>query len=324
MEISLALGGGGIKGLAHIGVLAALEKEGFKVRAIAGTSIGGLIGAVYAAGYSPDEILKIAESLNRGRMYHRLPQDGPSLLGLGGVYDALVDVLGQSLFSDLKIPFACTAVDIRTAQEVYLNNGPVLDAVLATIAIPGVFPPRVRGEAELVDGGVLDPVPVNLARRMNPRLPVVAVALNPERSEWHRIPQFNFIPPHALPIPSPILEGFTRLRVGQALRIFLHAMDISSRMLTEMRLESDRPEVVIRPDVHHYGLLDDVIAADLVEAGYQAGMRAAAQIHKALSWSSKLQRELHVLYQRARSSTAPGSGNSSPPPPAASLPDLPK
>ena len=297
MEISLALGGGGIKGAAHIGVLECLEKAGFKIRAIAGTSIGGLIGAVYAAGFSPKEITAIIESLDPHRIYARHAGDGPSLLGYTGLAEALVEMLGESQFSDLRIPFACTAVDIRTTQEVYLNEGSVVEAVLATIAIPGVFPPKVRGEAELVDGGILDPVPVNLARCINPRLPVVAVALNPAREEWHRIPQFNIIPAASLPIPSPLVEGFARLRVGQAIRIFLHSMDVTARMLTEMKLEVDKPEVIIRPEVHGYGFLDLVEPKALVEAGYQAAEEAIPRIRKSLSWTNTV---LRVLREPAR------------------------
>jgi NTE family protein len=300
MDIALALGGGGIKGLAHIGVLESLESAGLRVRAIAGTSVGGLIGAVYAAGYRPREILEIVESLNPARMYARLAGDGPSLLGYAGLAEALVETLGESTFEELRIPFACTAVDTRTSQEVYLNDGRVIDAVLATIAIPGIFPPKIRGDAELVDGGVLDPVPVNLARCMNPRLPVIAVALNPEQSQWRKIPQFNIVPTPNLPIPSPLLEGFARLRIGQAMRIFLHSMDITSRMLTELRLEVDRPEVIVRPDVHQYGMLDQVVPGELVRAGREAAALAVPDIRRSLSWSNTILRVLRSPSERRK------------------------
>ncbi len=292
MDICLALGGGGIKGVAHIGVLDCLEKAGFKIRAIAGSSAGGLAGAVYAAGYSPQEILAILESINKSRMYARQPADGPSLLGYAGLAEALVEVLGESTFTDLKIPFACTAVDLRTCQEVYLNDGCVVDAVLATIAIPGVFPPKIRGAAELIDGAVLDPVPVRLARSIAPRLPVIAVVLNPPEEVWHDDPQFNSIPPMPLPIPAPIVEGFARMRIGQSLRIFLHSIDITARMLTELRLKADQPDVIIRPDVAQYGMLDMVDPKKLVEAGYQAAEHTIPKVRKALSWP---ERTLRIL-----------------------------
>lgn len=298
MEISLALGGGGIKGIAHIGVIDCLEKAGYKIRAVAGTSAGGLVGAVYAAGYRPGEILSLLQNMNSHKLYARGPNDGPSLLGYTGLAQIMIDVLGESNFSDLVIPFACTAVDTHTAQEIYINEGRVIDGALATMAFPGIFPPKIRGDAELVDGGVLDPVPVNLARCMNPQLPVVAVVLNPDRDGWKSIPKFNFVAPPSLPIPAPLITGFSRMRIGQAISIFLHSMDISSRMLTELRLEVDKPEVIIRPDVHRYGLLDEVAPNVLYEAGYLAAEKAIPSIQRSLSWTNQMGRRIHVAGQK--------------------------
>jgi NTE family protein len=313
MEICLALGGGGIKGIAHIGVLDCLIKEGFKIQAVAGTSVGGLVGAVYAAGYQPDEILELIVGLNQSRLYTRNPKDGPSLLGYTGVAEALIKLLGESNFSDLKIPFACTAVDLLTCQEVYLNEGLVVDALLATIAVPGIFPSKIRGEAELIDGGVLDPVPVNLSRCLAPARPVVAVALNPEREKWHQLPQFNIAPPVSFPIPPPIIEGIARMRIAQAFRIFLQSMDISARSLTELRLEADHPEVIIRPDVHEYGLLDAVNPKELVKAGYQAAEKAIPEIKRSTSWPNTLARFLRQPKWRPQNGAGriPDSGSNS-------------
>jgi NTE family protein len=298
MDICLALGGGGIKGVAHIGVLECLEKAGFRIRAIAGTSAGGLAGAIYAAGYSPMEILTILESLNKSRLYTRQSTDGPSLLGYTGLANALTEILGECQFSDLKIPFACTAVDMRTSREIYLDEGCVLDAVLATIAIPGIFPPKKRGDAELIDGAVLNPVPVNLARQMAPRLPIVAVALNLPQEQWHQIPEFNLTPPMPFSIPSPLVEGFAHMRIGQSIRIFLHSIDITALMLTELRLKVDRPDVIIRPAVSQYGILDVIVPKELVQAGYQAAEQALPQIYNALSWIEGMRRTLRTLTNR--------------------------
>lgn len=283
MDIVLALGGGGMKGLAHLGVIDYLEQSGFKIRAVAGTSIGGVIGSVYASGLTPSQILSLVENMNPGKLYTRRPEDGPSILGYGGLAELLLSVLDDKQFSDLCIPFACTAVDIRTSREVYLRQGRVLDAALATMAIPGVFPPKFRGEMELIDGGMLDPVPVNLARLLAPDLPVVAVVLNPERKDWDRLPFFS-MPSIQLPIPSPIIEGFARLRIGQAFQIFAQSLDISMRMLTELRLEVDKPDVIIRPDVHQYGILDTVIPKAVYDTGLAAASEAMSTLRKSLAW----------------------------------------
>jgi len=307
MEISLALGGGGIKGIAHIGVLECLIKAGFKIGAIAGTSAGGMVGAVYAAGYRPDQILAAIDNLKQDRIYARGPNDGPSLLGYTGLAEVLTDLLGETNFSDLKIPFACTAVDLKTSQEVYLGRGCVMDAILATIAVPGIFPPKISSDLELIDGGILDPVPVNLARRMAPHLPVVAVVLTPERDKWDQVKQFPVVPPVPLPIPTPLIEGISRMRIARAFHIFIQAMDVTARMMTELQLEVDKPEVIIRPEVHQYALLDVALPRELVDYGYQAAERAVPEIRRTLSWSNTLLRKFRQagIFQKSASADGP-------------------
>lgn len=311
MEIILALGGGGIKGVAHIGLLDCLDQAGIKVRAIAGSSIGGLIGAVYAAGYSPKEITAILESLNPNRFYTRLPGDGPSLLGYTGLAEALVEMLGNTEFGDLKIPFACSAVNIRNRQEIILAEGRVVDAVLATIAVPGIFPPKIRGEEELIDGAILNPVPVGLARSLNPGLPVVAVVLNPEQSKWHVTQFASFAPINSLHIPSPLVESFSRLRLAKAVRIFLQATDISAMMLTELRLEKERPDLVIRPDVHAYAMLDTVLPRELIKIGYAAAERSLPEIHHLNSWTNRFMRKIRYPGRAFEIGTPQTIGNTS-------------
>ena len=127
MEISLALGGGGSKGFAHLGVLRCLEKEGFKIRAVAGTSAGGIVSTLYAAGYSPDELLDRFKEFDQTRLYGRQPGDGPSLLGVAGINHLLADLLGERTFDDLRIPCAVTAVDLRLEKEVVLKRGRVVE-----------------------------------------------------------------------------------------------------------------------------------------------------------------------------------------------------
>lgn len=104
MDITLALGGGGAKGNSHIGVLRRLEKEGFQIRAVAGTSFGGIVAVMYAAGYDPDEIEDIFAEVDQSRLYGRSSQEKPALLGLAGVRKWLDEVLPGRAFADLKIP----------------------------------------------------------------------------------------------------------------------------------------------------------------------------------------------------------------------------
>src|SRR5215510_13567034 len=177
MDITLALGGGGSKGNAHIGVIRRLEKKGFRIKAITGTSFGGLVAVFYALGYSPDEIEEMFASRDQTQLYGHISNDGSSLLGLAGTTAFLEEVIGNRTFDDLKLPCILTATDLNSGKEVFLSQGSLVEAILSTIAMPGVFPARRVDGVELVDGGTLDPVPVVAARSLAPKLPVVAVVL---------------------------------------------------------------------------------------------------------------------------------------------------
>jgi NTE family protein len=308
MDISLALGGGGVKGFAHIGVLRVLEQEGFRIRAVAGTSAGGMIGALYAAGYGSDETVERLGGMERGRLYSRLPGDGPALLGMAGVAETLADMLGERTFEDLSIPLAVTAVDLEKGLPVALCRGRLLDAVLATSAVPGVFPPRELDGRLLVDGGVLDPVPVALARSLAPGMPVVAVVLSPsmgwegeqeacEDGGQHRpAGEPGFLPgmPRLLSA-LPIYRIAGRLRLAQAFNIFLRSIDVAGILLTDLRLEIEKPEVVVRPSVHSIGLLDQVNVSELSHLGEVAMLDALPVLRRAMSWPARLARRVSRL-----------------------------
>jgi NTE family protein len=286
MDISIALGGGGSRGFAHVGVLRRLQQEGYHVRAVAGTSAGGIIAAVLAAGYSPDEMEAYFGRIDQSKLFGRSTKEDPSLLGLAGATRVLEDLLGKRTFADLSIPCALTAVDINSASEVILQEGNVLDSVLATIALPGILPPRETMGHQLVDGAVLNPVPVSVARLLAPNLPVVAVILNtPSKTGmiFHPIQ----LP---VPVPTPIVKRLVRTRIAQAFTIFLHSVDIGSRMLAELRLREDNPEVILRPDVGDVGLLDSVNIHQVIWKGEQAVDAMLPELKRATSWTNQFRR----------------------------------
>jgi NTE family protein len=200
----------------------------------------------------------------------------------------LTEFLGDRRFEDLQTPFACTAVDLNTSEEIILAHGNVVEAILATIAIPGIFPPRQIDHYLLVDGAVLDPVPVALARWLSPSSTVIAVCLSPAPETWAQLPDPHFLP--ANPIPRPILETFGRLRISQSVQIFYKSFDTTGRMLSELRMQIDKPDAIIRPDVGKYGILDNVNTRELVAAGEAAAESALPEIRQAVSWANQLTR----------------------------------
>lgn len=278
-DITLALGGGGSKGYAHLGVIRALVDLGFNIRGVAGTSAGGMAGAIYAAGYSPEIVLEAISSISQDNLYGF--GRGPALLNPSGVHQVLERFLGETEFSDLQIPCALTAVDLKEMKEITIQEGKVLDAVKATIAIPGVFPPVELDQYQLVDGMVLNPVPVGIARSLAPRLPVVAVSLSPEPERWKTDLPWDLKP------ANPLLRPISRLRIAKAFDIYLRSMDMTLHMLGEIRLEMEKPAVVLRPDVSHIGSLDRVDVNQVALLGDQAvqeGLPALKKIRKRSRW----------------------------------------
>ncbi len=284
MDIALALGGGGAKGNAHLGVIRRLEKEGFQIKAIAGTSFGGIVAAYYALGYSPDQIEAMFASLDQTQLYGHAPNDGPSLMGVAGVTHFLEETLGNRTFEDLKIPCALTAVDLKSGNEVILSKGCLKDAILATIALPGIFPARQIDGLELVDGGTLDPVPVAPARKLAPRLPVVAVVLN--------VPMGT--PPQSwnIPLPrnwsGPILSHLlSRMSYSSVWDVFSRSLDITSRAVTQYRLEVDHPDVIIRPNVMDIDTLDVVDVHGVAKRGEQAVEQVLPDLKNLFTWRNR-------------------------------------
>ena len=268
-EVAVALGGGGARGLAHIGVLAELERAGYRVGALAGTSIGGVIASFYAAGQSPAEIGVWAEGA-WGRELFRLRPSSGGLLSIDRIRELLETALAERTFDDVRCPLALTAVDLHTGSEIVLTQGRLVDAVLATIALPGIFPPREQGETRLVDGGVIDPVPVGPVRSLHGG-PVVAVVLSarpgspPGPSAFDMIPAFGVI---------------SHWRIGQALQVVGRSMEIASRLFAELRLQMDRPEVVVRPELDQIGILDTPEPGPVIEVGRQAMSRQLDELSR--------------------------------------------
>lgn len=289
MDISLALGGGGVRGVAHIGVLRTLEAHHFNIKAIAGTSAGGMVGAVYAAGFSTEEMADIIKNFDPFRSFGRHSDDAPSLLGLGEISEKLSVMLADRTFDELEIPFAATAVSLYTGQEIILNQGKVLDAVLATIAVPGIFPSQKIGGRVLIDGGVLDPVPVQVARWLRPDLPVVAVMLHKPPAD-HPVDEVAF--PIHIPGPTSIIEQINKLRPVQALKIFSQSFEVASKHLTDLTMQLYKPEVTIAPPVGHIGLLQSIDVEEMIQAGIAAAEETLTQIEAEANWMKKLQRQV--------------------------------
>jgi NTE family protein len=296
-NITLALGGGGTKGFAHIGVIKQLEKYGYKLSAIAGTSAGGIVGSLYAVGYSTAEIESFARSLNYTKLFTLNIDDSPSLLGLGGLYSSLKKYLGEKTFDDVNIPFAVTAVDSKTGSEYIINSGKIIDAVKATTAIPGIFPAYIHNDKNLVDGAVLNPVPVNIARWLRDDVPVLAISLSAPPDKWPSLPKYEV--PSFVPVPQFVVHQFNQMRLGRALESFIQSLELMMNMIAWLRLNEDKPDVLIIPSVYKYTMIDDVDIDEMIELGEISIKEKFEEISHAYSISRRVGRWV-------RASKAPG------------------
>jgi len=187
--VGLALGSGAARGLAHIGVLEVLEKEGIPVDMIAGTSMGALIGAVYAQGKNANQIKDLAMELGPKR-FSLLADPGLPKTGLvqgRKIKTVLKSLFGDIVFGDLRIPFACVATDIETGEEVVIKQGLVREGVRASGSIPILLTAVKRQGRYLVDGALVNPVPTSVLREMGADF-IIAVSVAPSISgELHQV-----------------------------------------------------------------------------------------------------------------------------------------
>ena len=184
LKIGLALGSGSARGLAHVGVIMALEAYNIPIDIISGTSIGSVIGGLYASGATVKQLEEVALSIKKSKTLFMIDPVVPRSGLISG--DRIEKMLNQfalkdKTFDDLKIPFAAVATDIESGAEVILNQGKVIDAVRASISIPGIFTPVKYQDYYLVDGGVVDPVPVDVVKMMGADI-IIAVSLAKIRS----------------------------------------------------------------------------------------------------------------------------------------------
>lgn len=278
--IGLALGSGSARGWAHVGVIRALEQAGIRPDLVCGTSIGALVGAAYAGG-----VLERLEQWVLGLGFRDVVGFMDVSLSSGLLRgERLMDFFRRNYtdhpLEELAIPFAAVATSLRTGAEVWLRHGSTLDAVRASIALPGLFAPALREGSVLVDGGLVNPVPVSLARAMGADV-VIAVDLGSdilgyhprahppveapagEVGEWIRKLQGNL---EAL-IPAPTPDG---PRMPSMLDVLTTSINIMQVRISRSRMAGEPPDLIVAPRLAHFGLLDFHRAKEAIEEGKRA------------------------------------------------------
>lgn len=284
--IALALGGGAARGWAHIGVLRALDEAEVPVGMIAGTSIGALVGGCYLAG-KLDELEEFARSLTRRRLLGLLDLNfgGNGLLG-GMRLDARMREHMEGLtFKDLPAPFVCVATEIMTGHEIWLHSGSLITAMRASYALPGVFEPVVSNGRTLVDGALVNPVPVSVCRAYEQRL-VIAVNLHYDlfgraAVVKHAATAADNDDAEAAETP-PANEKPARLGITG---VMVEAFNVIQDRISRARLAGDPPDLSLFPALSQVGLTEFHRAAEAIELGYAETMHRMADIKRLQSVS---------------------------------------
>ena len=296
--IGLALGSGIARGFAHIGVLKALNRYGIKPSIIAGTSMGAVVGGCYLAN-KLDELEDWALSLNRRRIFKYLDFKvrSPGLIGGRKLAAILDEHFGNMLIEDQKLPFVAIATDIVTGHEVWLRKGKFADNLRASFSLPGVFPPMVLNGRPLIDGALVNPVPVSACQALGAQL-TIAIDLNgdligkasrPGRN-YQTVMGFDVMtdPEVSEHVETAITSPLTRRifkRDGSNPSIFgvmVSSLNIIQDRLTRSRLAGDPPDVHIKPRIGHVGLLEFERAEELIKEGEIAVERKLPEITSAI------------------------------------------
>jgi len=295
--IGLALGGGAARGFAHIGVMRTLLAHGIVPDVIVGTSIGAVVGGCYAA-KELDDLESWARTLTvRGILsYLDISLSGAGLIGGGHLAARLDTGLKETKIDDLPIRFAAIATEFNTGHEIWLTRGRLSEALRASYALPGIFPPVLIGGRWLVDGALVNPVPVSAARALGARL-VIAVNLNSDLFGRGTIIANHGSDDEGIAVLEKangfrsMLSGERSLRrqfLGRRGRpglttVMVEAFNVMQDRITRARLAGDPPDVLISPRLGGVGWFEFHRAAEAIDIGAEAAEKAIASVSEAVT-----------------------------------------
>jgi NTE family protein len=292
--IGLALGGGAARGFAHIGVMRTLIAHGIVPDVIVGTSIGAVVGGSYAANQL-DGLEAWARTLTvRGVLgYLDISLSGAGLIRGGHLASRLTAAMGDTRIEDLPIRFAAIATEFNTGHEIWLTRGKLPDAMRASYALPGIFPPVRIGGRWLVDGALVNPVPVSAARALGARV-VIAVNLNADLfGRGTIIPDHGSDESDETPPPSGlrgVFSGKRSLRQFLGTRdrpgiptVMVEAFNVMQDRITRARLAGDPPDVLISPRLGQIGWFDFHRAADAIAIGREIAEKNLEAVTEAIA-----------------------------------------
>ena len=305
-KVALVLSGGGARGNAHIGVIEELESQGFEIASVTGTSMGALVGGIYADG-EMDALKKWMVSLDRRRVFNLVD----FTLGKSGVvkgdkvFKAMKRFIPDTLIEDLRLPYAAVAVDLIAQQEVVFREGSLFDAIRASVSIPTVLTPVKTGDALLVDGGVLNNIPVNHAKRsegdllvvanVNARIPVTYPEITREEDEKQKKPYLKKMEAFQSQLQKILPRGLAEKESKENddklfqshegklgyFNLISKTISLMTYHMAQMNLALHNPDILIEVSRDSCGTYDFFKAKELIDMGRYATMKSLEDYRKA-------------------------------------------
>ena len=268
--LGLVLSGGGARGFAHVGVLRAMEEQGMEIDLIGGTSMGSLVGGAYATDRDLDECVELAERFSNPKRLFDYTLPLTSLMASRKVTGVLQELFGDIRIEDLWRPFFCVSSNLTRAEAVIHRTGQLWEAVRASIAIPGIFTPILFGDDVLVDGGALNNFPVDVMVELCEGGPVIGSNVSP-LLEGRRRYEFGPSISGWRVLWSRVNPFSSAMKVPSLLGSLMRAQEI--RSVSGLRRAESLADLVIRPDVSSFGILDFASYEPIIEIGYQVARR---------------------------------------------------
>jgi NTE family protein len=302
-KITLVLGSGGARGLAHIGVIKYLEESRIPIHAIVGSSIGAMIGGMYASGMSIEAMEAMVRSMDKLRMA-KILLPGFTASGLFDnqrVRKFIREVVGEKRVEKLPIAFRAVSTDLITGEEVVIEKGLLADAIVASIAIPAVFQPVYHQSRYLVDGGLCNPLPISVARRLYTQN-IIAVNVSPNPDRIRKIIQKKMSEKNSRrkktmpawlssllqaggysftdkPVKKPSKTVMTKsdIYLPTVLRVSMQSVLISATNLILLHLRQAPPDILISPKIEAFDMFDFHKGTEMMQSGYDAAKAAGVE-----------------------------------------------
>jgi len=274
-KIALALGGGAARGWAHIGVLRALDEAEIEVGMIAGTSIGALVGGCYLAG-KLDELETFARSLTMRRIASLLDLTigGGGLLGGMRLTKRMQEHLEGLMIEDLPKPFVAVASELNSGHEVWIDGGNLITALRASYALPGIFEPVKCNNRTLIDGALVNPVPVSVCRAYEQPL-VMAVNL-----QYDVFGRSAVVKHRASELPDSLAEPPKDHHKVGLTSVMVQAFNIIQDRISRARLAGDPPDLALHPRVNEIGLSEFHKAGEAIDRGYEEAQARIGELKR--------------------------------------------